>query len=38
MGPYFSDVQIADVLNYVRTHFGNKYSDKITPAQVKAMR
>jgi mono/diheme cytochrome c family protein len=38
--PWFNGVltptQIADVLNYVRTHFGNNYSDKITPADVTA--
>ena len=28
--------QIADVLNYIRTHFGNHYSSTITPAQVNA--
>jgi mono/diheme cytochrome c family protein len=38
LGPYFTDAQIADVLNYVRTHFGNNYTDKITPDQVKTMR
>jgi len=38
--PWFNGVlsptQIADVLNYVRTHFGNNYTDKITPADVTA--
>jgi len=29
-----SDQQIAEVTNYVRTHFGNTYKDKITAAQV----
>ncbi len=33
-----NDEQIANVLNYVRTHFGNRYKDKITPEQVKARR
>jgi mono/diheme cytochrome c family protein len=33
-----NDEQIANVLNYVRTHFGNRYKDKITPDQVKARR
>jgi mono/diheme cytochrome c family protein len=32
------DQQIADVVNYVRTHFGNKYRDKVKPADVKALR
>jgi mono/diheme cytochrome c family protein len=29
-----SDQQIADVTNYVRTHFGNTYPDRATPAMV----
>jgi mono/diheme cytochrome c family protein len=32
-----TDAQIADVVNYVRTHFGNHYSDTITAAEVTAM-
>ena len=35
-GQYLSDAQIANVLNYVRTHFGNHYTDIITTAQVAA--
>jgi mono/diheme cytochrome c family protein len=31
------DDQIAAVINYVRTHFGNRYSDSITAAEVKAL-
>ena len=38
LGPYFNDGQIADVVNYIRTHFGNHYTDKVTPAEVKTMR
>ena len=38
LGPYFSDAQIADVVNYIRTHFGNKYKDKVKPEDVKLMR
>ncbi len=38
LGGMFSDQQIADVTNYVRTHFGNSYKDKVTPADVKASR
>lgn len=38
LGPYFSDAQIADVVNYIRTSFGNHYTDKVTPADVKMMR
>lgn len=37
-GLMFSDEQIADVVNFVRTHFGNNYGDKVTPAEVKAAR
>jgi mono/diheme cytochrome c family protein len=37
-GNYFTDVQVANVVNYVRTHFGNHYTDKVTPADVKAQR
>lgn len=37
-GAYMSDQQIADVINYVRSHFGNHYSDVVTPAEVKAVR
>jgi mono/diheme cytochrome c family protein len=29
-----SDAQIADVINYVRTNFGNHYADSITAAEV----
>lgn len=32
-----SPEQIADVVNYVRTHFGNAYKDSITVDMVKAM-
>jgi mono/diheme cytochrome c family protein len=35
---YFDDQQIANVVNYVRTHFGNKYRDKVKPEDVKLMR
>jgi mono/diheme cytochrome c family protein len=37
-GGMMSDQQIADVVTYVRTHFGNNYKDKITPADVKSAR
>jgi len=37
-GMQLSDQQIADVVNYVRTHFGNKYRDKVKPEDVKALR
>jgi len=34
----FDDQQIADIVNYVRTNFGNHYKDKVTPEQVKSAR
>lgn len=37
-GASLNDQQIADVVNYVRTHFGNSYRDRVTPADVKAAR
>jgi mono/diheme cytochrome c family protein len=37
-GDAFSDQQIADVVNYVRAHFGNAYKDDVTPADVKGAR
>jgi mono/diheme cytochrome c family protein len=33
-----SNEQIAAVVNYVRTHFGNHYSDAVSPADVAAVR
>jgi cytochrome c5 len=38
LGGMMSDAQVADVVNYVRTHFGNKYRDAVTAAEVKAAR
>ncbi len=32
------DQQVADVVNYIRTHFGNSYQDAITPQEVKQQR
>jgi mono/diheme cytochrome c family protein len=37
-GEDLTDEQIANVVNYVRSHFGNRYKDGVTPAQVKAAR
>jgi mono/diheme cytochrome c family protein len=37
-GAALTDTQIANVLNYVRTHFGNQYPDVITADAVKAAR
>ncbi len=33
-----SDQQIAEVVNYIRSHFGNHYPGKVKPEDVKAMR
>jgi mono/diheme cytochrome c family protein len=33
-----TDEQVASVINYVRTHFGNRYKDQVTPAAVAARR
>ena len=35
---HFTDQQIADVVNYVREHFGNRYHDAVKPADVQALR
>lgn len=37
-GQMMSDQQLADVVNYVREHFGNDYRDQTTPAAVRAAR
>jgi mono/diheme cytochrome c family protein len=37
-GAGLSDEQVAAVVNYIRTHFGNHYTDTVTPAEVKAAR
>lgn len=34
---YLSDEQIVEVVNYIRTNFGNDYQEKATLADVKAM-
>ena len=38
LGQMMSDRQIADVINYVRTHFSNAYGDEVSPADVEAAR
>jgi mono/diheme cytochrome c family protein len=38
VGRMMSDQQVADVINYVRTHFGNAYHDAVSAADVKAAR
>lgn len=35
---HFTDQQIADVANYIRTHFGNRFKGTVTPADVKPLR
>ncbi len=37
-GTGFSDDQVANVVNYVRTHYGNHFTDAVTPDEVKALR
>jgi mono/diheme cytochrome c family protein len=34
---HLSDEQVADVVNYVRSHFGNHYKDRATAKQVAAL-
>lgn len=37
-GPlHLSDTQIADVVNYVRSHFGNRYKAEVTAEQIRAL-
>jgi mono/diheme cytochrome c family protein len=31
---HLSDAQVADVVNYVRSHFGNTYKDRVTAGRV----
>ncbi len=38
VGQMMSDQQIADVINYVRTHFGNAYDQGVSSADVEAAR
>ena len=37
-GDNLSDTQVADVVNYVRTHFGNRFQGEVKPADVQALR
>jgi mono/diheme cytochrome c family protein len=37
-GEVMSDDQVAAVVNYVRTHFGNSYQDAVTAEDVRAVR
>ena len=34
----FDDQQVADIVNYIRSNFGNHFKGKVTPEQVKAAR
>ena len=38
IGTMMSDAQVAAVVNYVRTHFGNQYQDAVTTDDVKLVR
>ncbi len=38
VGEMLTDEQVAKVVNYVRTHFGNNYADAVKPEDVKAIR
>jgi mono/diheme cytochrome c family protein len=38
VGRMMSDEQAADVINYVRTHFGNSYDDAVSAPDIKAAR
>ena len=37
-GDYLSDAQVAEVVNYVRSHFGNQYPDALTQQDVTRLR
>lgn len=38
IGQLMTDDQVAAVINYVRTHFGNAYQDTVTSDEVKSAR
>jgi mono/diheme cytochrome c family protein len=38
IGSVMSDDQVAKVVNYLRTHFGNQYQDAVTAEDVKTVR
>ena len=38
LGPMLSDEQVATVVNYVRTNFGNTYTDAVTAEDAKGVR
>lgn len=35
---YLTDTQVAEVVNYVRSHFGNHYRDPIKPEDIRPLR
>lgn len=35
---WLTERQVAEVINYIRSNFGNKYTDKITAEEVRALR
>jgi mono/diheme cytochrome c family protein len=37
-GDEMSDDQVAAVVNYTRTHFGNRFAGDVTPGQVRSLR
>ncbi|MFM0203157.1 cytochrome c [Paraburkholderia fungorum] len=37
-GDAMNDDQVAAVVNYTRTHFGNRFAESVTPSQVKSLR
>ena len=37
-GDYLTDAQVAEVVNYVRSHFDNQYPDALTQAEVAKLR
>jgi mono/diheme cytochrome c family protein len=38
LGDNLSDQQVADVVNYVRSHFGNRFTGEVKPADVQTLR
>ena len=35
---HFTNQQLSDVVNYVRSNFGNQYKDQVKPADVQSLR
>ena len=38
LGTYLDDQQVAEVVNYIRSTWGNAYQDKVSPEDVAAVR